>query len=100
KKKLEVILDREDGYGKWKEFHEAESGDTVEIFYTTIPEANTGKLDILKTHRVREPLEFEGESANLYIRAKAPNIIEYVVGTEDGIKEEKYLSDVIEIKLD
>lgn len=101
KKKFKYILSPEVKYNDWVEFIDAYEDD-FEIYYTTLPQASTNKLDISQTTRIKCRIEntFEEDDVFVYVRASSPSTIEYVVAHEDEIKNEKYLSEIVKIQLD
>lgn len=97
---FKVIISTSVKYGQWTEFIDA-SVDKFDIYCTSSPNATTNQLPIvsdfvfLKKCTIKE----ENTDASIYIRAVAPTIIEYVVATEEGIKEGKFLEEPVRIEL-
>lgn len=93
-----VDISREVKYNEWQLFIDA-SEDEFEFYYTNLPEATTNNLSIDGLKRKNIILPIEDEEANVYIRAVSPSCIEYVVGKEEDIKNEKYMTDIEKIEL-
>lgn len=98
KGKLEVVIDKSIKYNEWKLFVDAAYED-FEVYYTNLPKATTNKLDINEVLRKKCRISQTSDTGYVYIRFVEPSVIEYVVAEEDGIKEEKYLSDIIKVSL-
>ncbi|MBU9712740.1 hypothetical protein [Evansella tamaricis] len=96
--KFKVILDPENGYSKWHLFIDASEED-FELYYTTLPEASRNQLEIQQTQRKKCKIDYLDEDAYIFIRPLSPTMMEYVVATEDGIKNESYLSEINQIEL-
>ena len=96
--KLCVDISREVKYNEWQLFIDA-SEDEFEFYYTNLPEATTNNLSIDGLKRKNIILPIEDEEANVYMRAVSPSCIEYVVGKEEDIKNEKYMTDIEKIEL-
>ena len=101
RKKFRPIIDTETKYNQWYEFIDAYEED-FEIYYTSLPEASGGKLDISETSRIKCRLNdtFEDYDVFVYVRAVSPSCIEYVVAREEDINKDKYLSDIKKLQLD
>lgn len=101
KRKLKIQLDANDGYNIWKDLIEADE-DMFEVYYTSLPEAIQGQMSTEdeRVGKKRVQLDVTDDSALVYIRAVAADTIEYVVATESGIKDEKYLSTPKRLTLD
>ena len=93
-----VDISREVKYNEWQLFIDA-SEDEFEFYYTNLPEATTNNLSIDGLKRKNIILPIEDEEANVYMRAVSPSCIEYVVGKEEDIKNEKYMTDIEKIEL-
>ena len=95
KKCFHKVIDRELEYEKWYRFTDA-SEDIFELYYTSLPEATTNKLPITEESIAKKVCytDVTDESANVYIRAKTPTTIEYVVAKPEEIKNEKYLGKI------
>ena len=93
-----VDISREVKYNEWQLFIDA-SEDEFEFYYTNLPEATTNNLSINGLKRKNIILPIEDEEANVYMRAVSPSCIEYVVGKEEDIKNEKYMTDIEKIEL-
>ena len=99
KRQLRPILTPEIVYNNWSEFIDA-SEQFFEIYYTTLPEASSNKLDISQTTKSSYKLleTFEDEDVSVYIRAVSPSEIEYVVGKLNGENLDE-LSQVVRVQL-
>ncbi|MCI6188755.1 MAG: hypothetical protein MR691_02250 [Clostridium sp.] len=93
-----VDISREVKYNEWQLFIDA-SEDEFEFYYTNLPEATTNNLSINGLKRKNIILPIEDEEASVYMRAVSPSCIEYVVGKEEDIKNEKYMTDIEKIEL-
>lgn len=96
--KFSVDISREVKYNEWQLFIDA-SEDEFEFYYTNLPEAITNNLSIDGLKRKNIILPIEDEEANVYMRVVSPSCIEYVVGKEEDIKNEKYMTDIEKIEL-
>ena len=101
KKEFKVALDRNEEYGKWVYFIDAYQTD-FEIYYTSLPEATTNKLNIKNVNkkmcRIKE--ENDDDKVGVYIRAVEPTVIEYCVADEEGIKAGQYIEEPIRIEIE
>lgn len=78
-------------YHKWYKFIEADE-DTFDLYYTTLPECIQGNLVVdnnAKVQRLRCQIAEVNEDAAVYIRAKDPHTIEYVVSADDDVENHK-----------
>lgn len=99
KNSFRVFMDRETSYNVWNNYIDA-GEEIFEVYYTNLPEATTNNLPITSgVKKIREKINVVREDASIFIRAVSPSEIEYVVALEDDIKNEKYLSNIIKIKL-
>lgn len=99
KNNFRVFMDRETEYNVWNNYIDA-GEEIFEIYYTNLPEATTNSLPIISgVKKIREKINVVREDSNIYIRAVSPSEIEFVVALEHEIKNEKYLSEVVRIKL-
>lgn len=98
RKKFKLVLDKNINFNEWIKFIDA-SEENFEIYYTTLPVARGNDLSTAEIERIRLEIEKTYEDADIYIRAVGLDEIEYVVSKEDMIKENKYLSEIIPIKL-
>ena len=97
---LKVVLSYKEGYGKWVEFMDA--GETkTEIYYSDIPNAIEQNMSTTDKSVKRQVIVLDepDDEANIYIRAKNMDTLEYVVSTPDDIKNEENLTGIKEIKL-
>ncbi|MGL4876082.1 MAG: hypothetical protein ACRC30_15695 [Clostridium sp.] len=90
KKKLKTYITPKNEYNQWIPFIDA-GEDTFELFYTMLPEAEHNDLDIKETKKMKVVIENVDEEAEVFIRAISPTKIEYAVGMEDEINDEKYI---------
>ena len=99
--KLKVILNYKNGYGKWVEFLDA-GVKKSDIYYSDKQIAIEGNLSTedASVKRKRIIIDRIDENANIYIRLKDSETIEYVVAYDEEIKEEKRLDGIKELKLD
>ncbi|MFI3114941.1 MAG: molecular chaperone DnaK [Clostridia bacterium] len=98
KQKFKIISDRDIEYRKWYNFIDASEVDFT-IFYSKLPEAKEGVLDIKLVSRKKCRLEKANAKANVYYRAVLPDTIEFVVAYEDEIEKEVYLSEISSLQL-
>mgnify|MGYP000961658717 FL=1 len=97
-----TVLSPNSKYEKYEYFGKVTS-DTFEIYYTTLPEAQTGKMEIDKTNVKRIPLNEEydeDEEYRIYIKATKPTKISYaIVKKEEDVDTKEFLEEG-EIDLD
>ena len=97
-----TVLSPNSKYEKYEYFGKVTS-DTFEIYYTTLPEAQTGKMEIDKTNVTRISLNEEydeDEEYRIYIKATKPTKISYaIVKKEEDIDTKEFLEEG-EIDLD
>jgi hypothetical protein len=98
KGKFKIIVDQEEKYNIWHLFIDASEED-FEIYYTSLPEASTNKLDLKQAQRKKLRIENVDDTAFVYIRTVSPTVIEYVVADEDSILNNVYLSEIIKVEL-
>lgn len=98
KERFKVITDREIIYQEWHEFIDAEEKDFT-IYYSKLAESCEGKLNIDYVSRKKCRLDQIYENANIYYRAVAPKVIEYVVASATSIIHDRYLSEIVRIEL-
>lgn len=100
KGKFNTIVNTSVEYGQWVLFIDA-SVDEFDIYYTSSPNCTTNQLDIdagsvfLKKCSIKE----ENDEADIYIRTVAPTVVEYVVATEEGIKQQNYIEEPVRVEL-
>ena len=96
------ILSPNSKYEKYEYFGKVTS-DTFEIYYTTLPEAQTGKMEIDRTNVKRISLNKEydeDEEYRIYIKAVKPTKISYaIVKKEEDVDIKEFLEEG-EIDLD
>ena len=99
RKKFSVVLSPNIGYETYMILGYCKS-DKFNLFYTTMPEAITGKMSIDRVERIRHSLKnnYENQEAKIYIKAVGPKKIAYCV-TVDAIENKNYLEEG-EIELD
>jgi len=97
-----TVLSPNSKYEKFEYFGKLTS-DTFEIYYTTLPEAQTGKMEIDKTNVKRISLNEEydeDEEYRIYIKATKPTKISYaIVKKEEDVDTKEFLEEG-EIDLD
>ncbi|MGM9572599.1 MAG: molecular chaperone DnaK, partial [bacterium] len=99
KKKFRPVFGRDTEYNKWINFIDASETD-FEIYYTDLPEATNNNLPIKEVSKKICRIAEADESANVYIRAVEPSVIEYVAATEEGIGNNEFLGDIIRLELE
>ena len=91
-----TVLSPNSKYQKYEYFGKVTS-DTFEIYYTTLPEAQTGKMEIDKTNVKRISLNEdydEDEEYRIYIKAVKPTKISYaIVKKEEDIDTKEFLEE-------
>ena len=91
-----TVLSPNSKYEKYKYLGIATS-DTFEIYYTTLPEAQTGKMEIDKTNVKRISLNEdydEDEEYRIYIKATKPTKISYaIVKKEEDVDTKEFLEE-------
>ncbi len=95
---FQVVVNRETEYGKWHNFIDASVAD-FEIYYTSIPEASTNKMPLSSVKKIRRRLDKTDDLANVYIRAVAPDTIEYAVLTDKEVEENNYTGKTVRVEL-
>ncbi len=95
---FQVVVDRETEYGKWHNFIDASVAD-FEIYYTSIPEATTNKMPLNSVKKIRRRLDKTDDFANVYIRAVAPDAIEYAVLTDKEAQDNSYTGKTVRVEL-
>ena len=98
KKLFKVIMDRNIQYNEWIRFRHAKVSE-FELYYTNLPEATTNKLSIKEVSKKLCRISIIDEETAIYIRAVEPSVIEYTVATEDRMKNNNYMADVIKVEL-
>ena len=97
-----TVLSPNSKYQKYEYFGKVTS-DTFEIYYTTLPEAQTGKMEIDRTNVKRISLNEEydeDEEYRIYIKATKPTKISYaIVKKEEDVDTKEFLEEG-EIDLD
>ena len=97
-----TILSPNSKYEKYEYFGKVTS-DTFEMYYTTLPEAQTGKMEIDRTNVKRISLNEEydeDEEYRIYIKATKPTKISYaIVKKEEDVDTKEFLEEG-EIDLD
>ena len=91
-----TVLSPNSKYEKYEYFGIATS-DTFEIYYTTLPEAQTGQMEIDKTNVKRISLNEdydEDEEYRIYIKATKPTKISYaIVKKEEDVDTKEFLEE-------
>ena len=97
-----TVLSPNSKYEKFEYFGKVTS-DTFEMYYTTLPEAQTGKMEIdrINVKRISLNKEYdEDEEYRIYIKATKPTKISYaIVKKEEGVDTKEFLEEG-EIDLD
>ena len=91
-----TVLSPNSKYEKY-EYLGIATSDTFEIYYTTLPEAQTGQMEIDKTNVKRISLNEdydEDEEYRIYIKATKPTKISYaIVKKEEDVDTKKFLEE-------
>ena len=91
-----TVLSPNSKYEKFEYFGKVTS-DTFEIYYTTLPEAQTGKMEIDRTNVKRISLNEEydeDEEYRIYIKATKPTKISYaIVKKEEDVDTKEFLEE-------
>jgi len=91
-----TVLSPNSKYEKYEYFGKVTS-DTFEIYYTTLPEAQTGKMEIDRTNVKRISLNEEydeDEEYRIYIKATKPTKISYaIVKKEEDVDTKEFLEE-------
>ena len=91
-----TVLSPNSKYEKYEYFGIATS-DTFEIYYTTLPEAQTGEMEIDRTNVTRISLNEdydEDEEYRIYIKATKPTKISYaIVKKEEDVDTKEFLEE-------
>ena len=91
-----TVLSPNSKYEKYEYFGKVTS-DTFEIYYTTLPEAQTGKMEIDRTNVKRISLNEdydEDEEYRIYIKAVKPTKISYaIVRKEEDVDTKEFLEE-------
>lgn len=100
KKKFKVRVGRESKYNEWIEFTDA-LYKTFELYISSQSIVSNNKTPINDSAIKKRIFTIESvdENALVYIRVVSPSEIEYVVATEDGIKDEQYLGEIEKVVL-
>ncbi|MDE7089030.1 MAG: hypothetical protein K2O54_02820 [Prevotella sp.] len=99
KGKFIVVRDRELKYNEWFFFIDAGVSE-FELYYSTLPEVTTNRTDINNSLKKHCTLQTTSDSANVYIRAVSPTVIEYAVAESDeDIKNNNYMCEPVRVEL-
>ncbi len=95
-----VKVDRSVEYKKWQPMEVPADGD-LELYYTSLADAQSGTLDISRTKRKNCPVKKPDEDKDFYVRTLTPDTIEYGVGEicEDGKFDESSIVPIGTIQL-
>ena len=99
KRKFFVDINRDVDYNKWILFTDASCED-FQIYYTTEPQASSNNMPINEVKKKKCRIDVIDENANVYVRAVGPSELEYVVANEDEITKNKYISQLVKLKLE
>lgn len=89
RRKFKLVMSRDTKLNTWLEFMVADRKE-FEIFYTDLPEANSGELLVKNIKKINCSIEEISEEKNIYIRAVSNTEIEYTVASEEEIKDSNY----------
>lgn len=89
RRKFKLVMGRDTELNTWIEFMTADRKE-FEIFYTDLPEANSGELLVKNIKKINCNIEDTDEEKNIYIRAISNTEIEYTVANEEEIKDLNY----------
>ena len=89
RRKFKLVMSRDTKLNTWLEFMIADRKE-FEIFYTDLPEANSGELLVKNIKKINCSIEEISEEKNIYIRAVSNTEIEYTVASEEEIKDSNY----------
>ena len=98
KGKFYPVVDRNTDYNKWIEFIDASEND-FEIYYSDLPIAATGNMNAYGVPKKLCRLIECNDEAMVYVRIKAPSVIEYVASLPANLERGEYLADPLEITL-
>lgn len=99
KGKFIVVQDRELKYNEWFIFIDAGVSE-FEIYYSTLPEVTTNRTDINNSLKKHCTLQTTSDTANVYVRAVAPTVIEYAVAEcDEDIKNDNYICEPVCVEL-
>ena len=100
RKKFEVLIPREKAYNEWEDFIDA-GENTFEIYYASIARASTNQLEISDNSIKKKMLKIDvvDDEASVFIQLVDATNIEYVVATQEGIKNNQYLGKVTRVAL-
>ncbi|WP_240329444.1 molecular chaperone DnaK [Helicobacter suis] len=98
KQKFEILINRDQAYHKWVQFIDA-SESHFDVYYTA--QANAYNLSPTDPSIKKKSLETDITDANafIFVRLVDPNTFEFVVATQEGIANEKYLNRCKRVKL-
>lgn len=101
KKKFKVLIDRDVEQNKWIEFVDA-SVNSFELYYSSQSIVSTNKTPIGDSSIKKMIIKIDtiDEDALVYIRVVSPSSFEYVVASEDGIKNDIYLGNTGKINIE
>jgi len=100
RKKFKVEISRDAPYNEWFEFIDA-SEDTFEVYYCSLDSATTNNIPIADGSILKKMLKIDKryDNANIYIRLINATEFEYVVATQESIKENRYLNTIQRVSL-
>lgn len=92
RKRFKPVLLKGSEYNKWIRFKNALTSDFY-IYYSNLPVVENCETSIedIKKRKCILPKSYDDESYSIYVRPVKPNVIEYAVATEEGIKSEDYI---------
>lgn len=98
KKKFKMVISREVEYNNWIKFINAEKSD-FEFYYTNLPEATTNDLPIKDINKKIGRVDIADENADIYMRAIAPSVIEYIAATVDEMRSGNLKNEIVRVEL-
>lgn len=88
KRKFKTVLDRNTKFDVWLPFIDA--SDSFDIFYTGLPEAVSGQMNIQKAKRITIGIDEPDEEATVFVRVVKSNVIEYrIAKSKDELNDEE-----------
>lgn len=92
-------ISRDIPYGKWCLFIDASEED-FELYYSDLPEVTTNATDIRNARKKHCVLAQTDPDANVYIRVKAPSVVEYAVAkNEENLEQGIFVCAPVQLDL-
>ncbi|GMB92718.1 hypothetical protein NHP200010_04290 [Helicobacter bizzozeronii] len=100
KRKFYTLVARNQPYNEWVQFLDA-SESHFEVYYTSHASASTNTLSLEDSAIKKKALEtgIISENAFIFVRLVGPSAFEFVVATEEGLKEQDYLTEISKVEL-